>query len=172
MDLGGILVLQAPEDVPTDRSSIPPEALVGLDAWAVLQGVSKATVESNRSRHNARRGTSEERLGDMPEEDVTLGNSPFWRMQTYRAWEASRPGKGTGAGRKAGSGGAYTKRAPTTLRIPGECPHCGTRVRAKDLPADPGGKRVRSMALPAPCPHCRKVITGADLLAREEQAAR
>lgn len=165
MELDGIIVLQSVDEIPENRDDIPDEALISIEVWAVLQGVSKGTVNSNRSRHNKRRGTPEARSGDMPEEDMTLARAPFWRMATFRAWE--RPGKGAGAGRPAGTGGRYTPRAPRTLQLPGDCPHCGTTIRRKELPAAKTKTR-RSLKLPAICPHCGREIRGEDLLAVKE----
>ncbi|MER6809961.1 hypothetical protein ABT299_11830 [Spirillospora sp. NPDC000708] len=168
MELDGIIVLQDPAEIPADRDAIPDEALINVDVWAALQGVKKTTVEANRSRHNARRGTPQAKAGDMPEESTTLGRVPFWRMATYRAWEANRPGKGAGAGRPAGTGGAYSPRAPRTLQLPGNCPHCGQTIRRKDLPEGANIRSRRSLELPSLCPHCSREIRGEDLLAVQE----
>ncbi|MFI0406610.1 hypothetical protein [Actinomadura sp. 3N508] len=157
--------MQSAEEIPENRDEIPAEALVSVDVWAALQGVSKATVQQNRSRHNARRGTPDARPGDMPEEDRTIGRSPFWLMATYREWDASKPGKGFGAGRPKGTGGNYSPRAPRTLQLPGDCPHCGKAVRRKDLPEGTKTRSRRSLELPALCPHCSREIRGEDLLA-------
>lgn len=165
MELGGIIVLQDPAEVPADRDSIPDDALISLDVWALLQGVKKTTAEANRSRHNARRGTPQARAGDMPEETTTLGRKPFWRMATYREWEAARPGKGAGAGRPKGTGGTRIARAPRTLQLPGTCPHCGDTIRLKDLPEDADIRSRRSLGLPSLCPHCTREIRGEDLQA-------
>ena len=36
----------------------------------------------------------------LPEPDVTIGNTRGWSVETVDAWNAERPGKGAGAGRK------------------------------------------------------------------------
>ncbi|WP_141575892.1 hypothetical protein [Actinomadura sp. WMMA1423] len=166
MNLDGIIVLQDPAEIPADPADIPPEALINIDVWAALQGVKKTTVEANRSRHNARRGTPQARAGDMPGEDTVLGRVPFWRMSTFREWQASKPGKGAGAGRPKGTGGKYSPRAPRTLQLPGSCPHCEETIRRKDLPEDAKTRSRRSLELPALCPHCRREIRGEDLMAK------
>lgn len=166
MNLDGIIILQDSAELPADPADIAPEALINIDVWAALQGVKKTTVEANRSRHNARRGTPEARAGDMPEQDTVLGRAPFWRMSTYRTWEAGKPGKGAGAGRPKGTGGTYSPRAPRTLQLPGTCPHCEETVRRRDLPEDAKVRSRRSLKLPALCPHCRREIRGEDLVAK------
>lgn len=168
MNLDGIILLQSADEVPANRDEIPGEALINIDVWAFLQGVSKATAQQNRSRHNARRGTPEARAGDMPPEDKTIGRSPFWLMASYRTWDANKPGKGAGAGRPKGTGGKYPPRAPRTLQLPGACPHCGTTVRRKDLPEGAKIRSRRSLELPALCPHCSREIRGEDLLVVDE----
>lgn len=39
----------------------------------------------------------------LPEPDVMIGSTRGWSAETVDAWNASRPGKGAGAGRKPAS---------------------------------------------------------------------
>jgi hypothetical protein len=68
----------------------------------------------------------------MPAEDETIGRRPYWRMGTYREWQAARPGKGAGAGRPPGSKTRKAK-APTVVELPICCPHCSREIRGMDL---------------------------------------
>lgn len=69
--------------------------------------------------------------GDMPAEDTKLGPSPLWKMSTYRAWEASRPGKGAGSGRRKGV--KMKPKPPKRLELPAPCPHCGHDITGQDI---------------------------------------
>ncbi len=136
VDVPGISPYPNPMDIltdatqlPKDPAKLPGDTVIGIPVWAHLQGVSTATVHRNRVKADARRGTPEARPGDMPKEDGKFGNSPYWTMATYRAWEASRPGKGAGAGRPAGSG----KGRAVRVRLPAACPHCRQQITAEDI---------------------------------------
>jgi hypothetical protein len=117
-------------DLPGDWAKIPGDAYINSAVWAALQGISVGTVYRQRTLSESRRGTPQAKPGDMPRADAVVGNSPVWTMDTYRAWEASRPGKGAGAGRPKGSGKGRARR---TARLPIRCPHCHERITARQL---------------------------------------
>ncbi|MEU6033988.1 hypothetical protein ABZ801_01120 [Actinomadura sp. NPDC047616] len=130
MELDRVALLTDPDALPRDREEIPDDTLINLSVWAALQGVKKATVDSNRVRSEARRRAGEPKPGDMPPCDRTINKSPMWRMSTYRAWAASRPGKGAGAGRPKGT---RKRIGPRKVALPVECPHCGHKITSADL---------------------------------------
>ncbi len=38
--------------------------------------------------------------GDIPQPDEYVGRTPMWTVETIERWEANRPGRGVGGGRK------------------------------------------------------------------------
>src|ERR1019366_9441704 len=110
---------------------IPDGDMITVDVWAVLQGVSKVTAQSNLSKANARRAAGEPRAGDMPEPDDRAGQTPLYLMGTYRAWAAARPGRSGAKGTGSRGGTGEGKR----VRLPLECPHCHHQVTEADLSA-------------------------------------
>jgi hypothetical protein len=125
----GMDIIPDPAALPKDRSAIPDDTLITPAVWAALQGVTPASVLSNKSKHDRRRGTPEARPGDMPPASRhRIGQTPTWTMGAYRAWDAARPGKGKGAGRPVTRTGP---RARVTLPI--SCPHCHHEITKDDL---------------------------------------
>jgi hypothetical protein len=122
--------------LPKDPAKLPADAVINAAVWAALQGVQIASVYRNKTKADARRGTAESRPGDMPAEDGKLGNSPYWTVKTYRAWDASRPGKGAGAGRPVGTG----RGRAVKVTLPFACPHCQEEISRESLGLDESGK--------------------------------
>ena len=61
------------------------------------------TVDSTRTLHTRatrRRKEHDVRPGDLPEPDEVFGRSPVWHKDTIDRWEANRPGRGAGGGRR------------------------------------------------------------------------
>ena len=112
---------------PGGKDALPDDAVISIKAWSQMQGVAVATVHRNRVKAAERREAGTPKRGDMPPEDGKLGSSPYWLMSTYRAWEASRPGRGAGAGRPKGSGKGRSPR----VRLPISCPNCGHVITSK-----------------------------------------
>ena len=61
-----------------------------MHAAAAHLGVAYATIRRYRA------------TGAFPDADVVVGQSPGWLAETIDAWQASRPGRGTGGGRPKG----------------------------------------------------------------------
>ena len=61
-----------------------------MHAAAAHLGVAYATIRRYRA------------TGGFPDADVVVGQSPGWLAETIDAWQASRPGRGTGGGRPKG----------------------------------------------------------------------
>ena len=61
-------------------------------------GVDSIRVYHQRAVKNRRDGNP--RPGDLPAPDDTFGRSPVWKLRTIEKWEARRPGRGVGGGRK------------------------------------------------------------------------
>jgi hypothetical protein len=132
MALDKISLLTEPGEIPEDRATIPDDTLINIYVWAALQGITKSSADSIRTRSNRRRKEGQPKAGDMPAEDQKIGPSPYWKMSTYRAWEKSRPGKGAGGGRPKGT--KNPPRPPKVLKLPAACPHCHREIRSEDLP--------------------------------------
>lgn len=139
----GMDIITDPARLPTNRDELSDDAVIGIKVWAALQGVEVSTVNRNRTLADARRrgeaGDAEAaekygpvRPGDMPAEDGKLGNSPYWTVATYRAWEAARPGQGASPGRPVGSGRGPAVKAT----LPITCPNCAHVITADEVPAD------------------------------------
>jgi hypothetical protein len=126
----GMDVLTDPAELPADVDSIPGGTQIGPEVWARLQGVALATVYRNNTLAGQRRKVRAVKPGDMPEPARHIGQTPVWPMDAYRAWQASRPGKGAGAGRPRRPGGP-AKRERASLPL--ECPHCHREVTSADL---------------------------------------
>ena len=62
-------------------------------------GADSIRVYHQRATKNRKLGTP--RPGDLPAPDQTFGRSPVWKEATVAKWEAKRPGRGAGGGRKA-----------------------------------------------------------------------
>lgn len=60
--------------------------------------VDSIRVYHQRAARNRRDGNA--RPGDLPEPDRHYGRSPVWKLQSIIRWEAKRPGRGVGGGRK------------------------------------------------------------------------
>lgn len=127
----GMDIIPDPAALPEDRAAIPDDTLITPSVWAELQGVTHGTVTHNKALHDRRRGTPDARPGDMPPASPhRIGQTPTWTMGAYRAWDASRPGKGTGAGRPV------TRTEPRTrVSLPISCPHCHHDITKADLEA-------------------------------------
>jgi hypothetical protein len=98
-------IITDPTLLPEDRAAIPDDTLINPAVWAKLQGVELSTVYRNNTMANKRRADGTSKAGDMPKADQTVGQTPMWFMSSYRAWDASRPGMGRGAGRPRKSTG-------------------------------------------------------------------
>lgn len=66
-----------------------PSDLLDLAAIAQRIGVSYASIRRYRSQD-----------ATFPQPDAMLGQSPGWHANTIDAWQAQRPGRGAGGGRK------------------------------------------------------------------------
>lgn len=78
----------APDDpalIPDDPWALDDDFLIGPRQWAELAGVSEDSVRNRRSEAARRRAEGNPAPGDMPPEDARRGNSPRWRMATFRA---------------------------------------------------------------------------------------
>lgn len=78
----------APDDpalIPGDPWALDDDFLIGPRQWAELAGVSEDRVIARRSEAARRRAQGTPQPGDMPAEDEKRGNSPRWRMATFRA---------------------------------------------------------------------------------------
>jgi hypothetical protein len=130
----GMDMITDPGKLPADRKTIADDTLINQAVWAALQGVELGTVYSNTTRSNKRRAAGNPKAGDMPAADETAGQTPMWRMSSYRRWEAARPGMGAGAGRPRGSarGSGPRVRRPR-VELPISCPHCKHEITAADL---------------------------------------
>lgn len=62
----------------SDPALLPDDMLIDMQQWSVLEDRARETVRGWR------------RVGVMPPEDAMHGNSPRWRMSTYRAWKEAR----------------------------------------------------------------------------------
>ena len=67
-------------------------------AARISVGVDSIRVYHQRAVKNRRDGAP--RPGDLPTPDDTFGRSPVWKLRTIEKWEARRPGRGVGGGRK------------------------------------------------------------------------
>ena len=132
-------ILTDATQLPKDPASLPDDAVINAAVWAALQGVELATVYRNKTKADRRRGTDDERPGDMPAEDGRFGHGPYWLMSTYRRWSTARPGKGAGAGRPAGTGHGRAVR----VKLPLVCPHCQHGITREDLDLDESGRPVQ-----------------------------
>ncbi len=121
-------LVAVPEELPENLDDLADDVLITPVVWAHLQGgVKHTSVLSVKARSDARRGTPDERPGDMPAASPTrLGQTPTWTMGAFRAWDAARPGKGKGGGRPAG--GRADSRDRIMSPFPFPCPHCGEPV--------------------------------------------
>ena len=61
-------------------------------------GIDSIRVYHQRATKNRRDGNP--RPGDLPPPYRVVGRSPVWKLQTIIRWEAKRPGRGVGGGRK------------------------------------------------------------------------
>lgn len=61
-------------------------------------GVDSIRVYHQRASKNRKLGKP--RPGDLPPPDQIFGRSPVWSEVTIARWEARRPGRGVGGGRK------------------------------------------------------------------------
>lgn len=61
-------------------------------------GVDSIRVYHQRAAKNRREDTV--RPGDLPPPDDVIGRSPVWKLRTIMNWEAKRPGRGAGGGRR------------------------------------------------------------------------
>ena len=71
-----------------------------MHAAAAHLGVAYATIRRYRA------------TGGFPDADVVVGQSPGWLAETIDAWQASRPGRGTGGGRPKAIVGALPQQDP------------------------------------------------------------
>jgi hypothetical protein len=83
-----------------DPASLPDGFLVGMRQWGHLAGWTYGYVLNQRSAAARRRAQGRSQPPDMPPVDERRGNSPRWRMGTYRAWEAARQGKSSSEGKQ------------------------------------------------------------------------
>ncbi len=132
-------ILTDATQLPKDPAKLPDDAVINAAVWAALQGVELPTVYRNKTKADRRRGTPDERPGDMPAEDGRFGHGPYWLMGTYRAWSAARPGKGAGAGRPVGTGHGRAVK----VKLPIVCPHCQHEITRQDLGLDESGRSVQ-----------------------------
>jgi hypothetical protein len=132
---GPVSVWTDPAKLPADRSAIPDTDEITLDVWAVLQGVTKVTAESNLSKSGKRRAAGDARPGDMPEPGKRAGQTPLFTMGVYREWAAQRPGKGSSLGKAGGPGSRGGRGAGKLVRLPVQCPHCHHEITAEQLDA-------------------------------------
>jgi hypothetical protein len=125
-------VITDPAKLPADPSAIVDDTLISPAVWAALQHVELSTVYRNNTLARKRRAASILKPGDMPEPDETVGQTPMWLMSAYRAWDASRPGRGAGAGRPATRTGPRVRHR---VELPISCPHCKHTITEADLAA-------------------------------------
>jgi hypothetical protein len=126
-------VITEPAELPADVASIPDDTQIGPAVWAKLQGVALSTVYRNNTLAGKNRAAEKPKPGDMPAPVRHIGQTPVWPIGgdgSYRAWEASRPGKGAGAGRPRNPDGPKPRERAT---LPINCPHCHHDITAADL---------------------------------------
>lgn len=122
-------LLTDPADMPRDPVEIGDDTLISVQVWARLQGVKPGTVFRNKTKSDQRRGTPDARPGDMPAAEQRVGQSPLWRMGTYREWVRTRPGRGHGDGRSR----TKQPKTPKTARLPIGCPNCGHEITGEEV---------------------------------------
>lgn len=74
--------------------------LLTLPDIAARIGVGVDSIRVYHQRATKNRKLGKPRPGDLPEPDQTFGRSPVWLESTIVKWEAKRPGRGAGGGRK------------------------------------------------------------------------
>jgi hypothetical protein len=135
--------------LPADRDGIADDDLVTGPVWAHLQGVEMSTFNSMLTRARVHRRHDAEHPGekpqavpgDIPDPDEYAGRTPMWRMGTYRAWEARRPGKASNRG-KSGAGSRGGRGTGRPVRLPIECPHCHREITEADVEEFEGKRRA------------------------------
>jgi predicted DNA-binding transcriptional regulator AlpA len=72
-----------------------------LDYQAVADytGIKYAVLRRYLSQARTNRTNGTTTKSDLPEPDITIGQSPAWDQATIDEWLAGRPGKGVGGGR-------------------------------------------------------------------------
>jgi hypothetical protein len=64
-----------------------------------LTGIEVAVLQKYQSEARRREREGNPKPGDMPPPDERFSGSPVWKVQTIRAWQKNRPGRGVGGGR-------------------------------------------------------------------------
>lgn len=62
-----------------------------LKAIADLAGVDRKSLQTYHKRATANRAVGDPRPGDLPPEDIRLGQTPGWERETIEHWLATRP---------------------------------------------------------------------------------
>lgn len=62
-----------------------------LKAIAALAGIDRKSLQTYHKRATANRAADNPRPGDLPPEDIRLGQTPGWQRDTIDNWLATRP---------------------------------------------------------------------------------